>query len=82
MRKYKLFKLVINEDNICINNYNNDDEYYCKEQILCLKFKSNNTNDYNKLTASSPNKKCLSNPDHTEWNSSHRKIFLYYKKWY
>ena len=27
---------VINEDNICINNYNNDDEYDCKEQIPYL----------------------------------------------
>ena len=55
---------VINEDNICINNYNNVNGYTCKEQIPCLKFKRNNTDDCNILIAFSLNKKCLTNPDY------------------
>ena len=66
---------VINEDNICINN---DDEYNCKEQIPCLKFKSNNTNDCYIIIASSQNKKCLANPDYIEGDNSDLSIEKYF----
>ena len=54
-----------------------NDEYDCKEQIPCLKFKSNNTNYCNIIIASSQNKKCLANPDYIEGNNSNLCIEKY-----